>query len=49
MLGYDKLREADRMRSGYQDLAAKGLLTYEALIMRSIASVSSASVSSGSA
>ena len=40
MLGYGKQREADRMRSGYQDLAAKGLLTYEALRMQCIASVS---------
>jgi hypothetical protein len=30
-LWYEKLREAERMRSGYQDLAAKGLLTYEEL------------------
>jgi site-specific DNA recombinase len=28
---YEKLREAERMRSGYQDLAARGLLTYEEL------------------
>jgi hypothetical protein len=27
----EKLREAERMRSGYQDLAARGLLTYEEL------------------
>jgi hypothetical protein len=30
-LWHDKLQEAERMRSGYQDLAAKGLLTYEEL------------------
>jgi hypothetical protein len=30
-LWHDKLREAERMRSGYQDLAARGLLTYEEL------------------
>ena len=30
-LWHYKLREAERMRSGYQDLAAKGLLTYEEL------------------
>ncbi len=30
-LWHDKLREAERMRSGYQDLAAKGLLTHEEL------------------
>jgi len=30
-LWHDKLREAERMRSGYQDLTAKGLLTYEEL------------------
>jgi hypothetical protein len=30
-LWHGKLREADAMRSGYQDLAAKGLLTYEEL------------------
>ena len=28
-LWHEKLQEADRMRSGYQDLAARGLLTYE--------------------
>jgi hypothetical protein len=28
---HDKLQEAERMRSGYQDPAAKGLLTYEEL------------------
>ena len=27
----EKLAEADRIRSGYQDLAAKGLMTYEEL------------------
>jgi hypothetical protein len=27
----EKLAEADRMRGGYQDLAAKGLMTYEEL------------------
>ena len=30
-LWHDKLQEAERMRSGYQDLAARGLLTYEEL------------------
>lgn len=30
-LWYDKLQEAEQMRSGYQDLAARGLLTYEEL------------------
>jgi hypothetical protein len=30
-LWHEKLQEADRMRSGYQDLAARGLLTYEEL------------------
>ena len=30
-LWHEKLQEAERMRSGYQDLAAKGLLTYEEL------------------
>jgi site-specific DNA recombinase len=30
-LWHDKLIEAERMRSGYQDLAARGLLTYEEL------------------
>ena len=30
-LWHGKLREADTMRSVYQDLAAKGLLTYEEL------------------
>ena len=30
-LWHEKLREAERMRSGYQDLAARGLLTYEEL------------------
>jgi site-specific DNA recombinase len=28
---HEKLQEANRMRSGYQDLAARGLLTYEEL------------------
>jgi len=28
---HERLREADRMRSGYQDLAARGLLTYQEL------------------
>jgi site-specific DNA recombinase len=28
---HEKLQEAERMRSGYQDLAARGLLTYEEL------------------
>jgi hypothetical protein len=30
-LWHEKLQEAERMRSGYQDLAARGLLTYEEL------------------
>ena len=30
-LWHERLREAERMRSGYQDLAARGLLTYEEL------------------
>ena len=30
-LWHDKLWEAERMRGGYQDLAARGLLTYEEL------------------
>ena len=30
-LWHEKLQEAERMRGGYQDLAAKGLLTYEEL------------------
>ena len=30
-LWHEKLREAERMRSGYQDLAARGLLTYQEL------------------
>lgn len=30
-LWHEKLREAERMRSGYQDLAARGLLTHEEL------------------
>ncbi len=30
-LWYEKLQEAERMRSGYQDLAAKGLMSFEEL------------------
>ena len=30
-LWHERLREAERMRSGYQDLAARGLLTHEEL------------------
>ena len=30
-LWHEKLRETERTRSGHQDLAARGLLTYEEL------------------